>query len=423
MIGVTLRRRYLLTLLRTGLVAIFAVAVALASGPGAAHARAADACAAGSSLYVVAHEDDSFLFQAPDLIDDIRSGRCVRTVFVTSGNAGLDETYWRGREEGAKAAYAAMALTPGGWTAADAGLRGHPAPLLTLAAKPTVSLVFLRLPDGQSRGEGFARTGFVSMKKLWQDEIPSLTTVDGTSSYSKDDLVATLAALIETARPDRIATQDFVGNFGEGDHSDHYATAYFTRAAADRTRRAYTLVGYSGYTERSYPVNLPDPIVTEKQAAWRAYAPFDPSICQTWAECQFTGYLDLVVQAVHGRVDRPSRRSPSRPSRRRRRSRRPAPYETVRRGRSACGRRSSARCAAARRGAARGCSRVARAVCSRAPAPEGAPAVASSDRPREGALRRGYGARSETSAAGGLCSRNSRTRRNLPIPAAAVSVE
>src|SRR5215475_11483965 len=42
----------------------------------------------GRSMNIVAHEDDDLLFLSPDLIHDIQSGRCVRTIFVTAGDAG-----------------------------------------------------------------------------------------------------------------------------------------------------------------------------------------------------------------------------------------------------------------------------------------------------------------------------------------------
>jgi hypothetical protein len=45
-------------------------------------------CNNGASMNIVAHEDDDILFLSPDLVHDIRHGRCVRTVFVTAGDAG-----------------------------------------------------------------------------------------------------------------------------------------------------------------------------------------------------------------------------------------------------------------------------------------------------------------------------------------------
>src|SRR5258705_13224217 len=74
-----------------------------------AAAGAATPTCTSSAMYIAAHEDDTLLFQSPSILQDIQSGRCVRTVFLTAGDAGLDQSYWEAREEGAEAAYAQMA--------------------------------------------------------------------------------------------------------------------------------------------------------------------------------------------------------------------------------------------------------------------------------------------------------------------------
>ena len=106
------------------------------------------------AMQIVAHEDDDLLFLSPDLLHDVQSGRCVRTVVVTAGDAARGTAYWQARESGSRAAYARMAGVPDVWTTTDAGVAGHPIPLLTLAGDPRVSLAFMRLPDGNRRGTG-----------------------------------------------------------------------------------------------------------------------------------------------------------------------------------------------------------------------------------------------------------------------------
>ena len=54
----------------------------------AGEASAATNCSAGSTMTIVAHEDDSLLFLSPDLMHAIQGGLCIRTVFVTAGDAG-----------------------------------------------------------------------------------------------------------------------------------------------------------------------------------------------------------------------------------------------------------------------------------------------------------------------------------------------
>lgn len=75
---------------------------------------------------------DDLLFLSPDLLHDIQAGRCVRTVYLTAGDAGRGERYWLGREDGVRAAYAQMAGVADRWTVSDAGQAEHPILLATL---------------------------------------------------------------------------------------------------------------------------------------------------------------------------------------------------------------------------------------------------------------------------------------------------
>src|SRR6188472_3148233 len=54
----------------------------------AATTQAATTCPTGATMNVVAHPDDDLLFQSPDLLHDVQSGKCVRTVYVTAGERG-----------------------------------------------------------------------------------------------------------------------------------------------------------------------------------------------------------------------------------------------------------------------------------------------------------------------------------------------
>ncbi len=192
---------------------------------------AAGGCTQGSTLDIVAHEDDDLLFLSPDVLHDVQSGLCVRTVYVTAGDAGSGEGYWTSRQEGMEAAYADMAGVSDDWTQGDAGIPGHPATLMTLNGAPRVSLVFMHLPDGNTDGSGFSTTGYESLKKLRLGQISTIDAVDGSSSYTESSLQATLVTLMNAYQPDTIRTQDFVDDFNDGDHPDHHAVAYLTQAA------------------------------------------------------------------------------------------------------------------------------------------------------------------------------------------------
>lgn len=236
-------------------------------------------------MSIVAHEDDDLLFCSPDLLHDVRAGRSVETIYVTAGDANRGASYWQGREAGVKAAYAEIAGARNTWTTSDAGLRGHPVPIFTLAAHPAVRLAFLRVPDGFPTGGGGSRHGHESLQKLWLSQIPVIHPVDGTPEYGRQDLVESLAALLLASGADRVNCLDYVGTFGDGDHSDHHASAYFARAAHRLYTTSHEFVGHQGYGISQRPENVSRADYTAKKNAYLTYAPFDPASCQTESSC------------------------------------------------------------------------------------------------------------------------------------------
>ncbi|KAK9616999.1 hypothetical protein V6Z98_008382 [Aspergillus fumigatus] len=240
------------------------------------------ATAGAQTLNIVAHEDDDLLFLSPKLLDEIRSGRRVRTIFVTAGDAGNGADYWISRQEGSKAAYAQMSGDENAWTQSDAGIPGFNIPLFTLNNDPNISLVFLQLPDGNNGGEGF---GSGSLQQLWQGTIPELTSWGG-SSYSRDDLVNVLRNLADDFGYDHINTQDFVHYYGDGDHSDHHTTAYFVHEAFADCASSASITGYMGYPVVSQPANVDGELLQEKKAVFYNYASHDRNTCSSDEACR-----------------------------------------------------------------------------------------------------------------------------------------
>ena len=274
--------------LARALVAATAV-VFLLQGLGPARADAAD-CSAGTVLNVVAHEDDDILFINPDTQADITAGRCVRTVFLTAGDAGRASSYWQGREAGSRAAYAQMAGTSAAWTQGTTSVAGHTVRTSTLdGGGPDVRLVFLRLPDGNLSGSGFSMYGNESLQKLVQGTISSIHAVDGSATYSQAALVQTLTALMGAEAPSVVRTQDYFGNFGDGDHSDHHAAAYLARSAQLAYSSPHQFTGYEDYTISSRPANLTSAQTNAKLSTFLAYAAFDSTVCQTSLGCLSDG--------------------------------------------------------------------------------------------------------------------------------------
>jgi len=175
-------RRLRLVLAWAALTAIICVVGVVAS---IAPASAAG-CASGATMNFVAHQDDDLLFQNPMILQRVKAGGCLRTVYVLAGDAGDSDAYWRDREEGVKAAYAQMLGVSDSWSSANAGIPGHPFPIATLNPAPNVSLVFMRLPDGAIDGDGFPRNDYESLQKLYAQAITEIYAVDGSSYYALD---------------------------------------------------------------------------------------------------------------------------------------------------------------------------------------------------------------------------------------------
>ena len=249
-------------------VTVALVCAALASGwvVAAPTASAVPACAAGA-MAVVAHEDDDTIFLNPDILRDIQAGRCVRTVYTTAGDAGGEN--WPGRELGAEAAYAQMAGVANQWTTSDADVAGHPIRLRTLVAAPHISLVFLRLPDGLNDGSGSTRFGNQSIQRLRDGALAAIDAIDGSTTYTRAQLTASLAALMAGFTPTTVRTQDYL--FGAGDNSDHVTTGLFVADADPAYSSPHTLTFYLGYGTHDRPQNLFGDDLTEKQAAFLAY--------------------------------------------------------------------------------------------------------------------------------------------------------
>jgi LmbE family N-acetylglucosaminyl deacetylase len=248
------------------------------------------AATAGPTLNIVAHEDDDLLFLSPDLLHAIQAGGNVRTIMVTAGDDGRAAAYWQSRESGMLAAYSTMANVANSWTQSDAGISGHPIPIFTLSGKPSVSLAFMRLPDGNLDGSGFPTNNFESLQDLWTGSISTISAVDGSSSYTKSSLESVLTSLMTAFQPVLINTQDYIGTFGDGDHSDHHAVAYLSEAAAQQYSTQHKFTGYEDYPSDQLPANVSGADLTAKQNAFYAYAQYDFLVCGSSSACAGTNY-------------------------------------------------------------------------------------------------------------------------------------
>jgi LmbE family N-acetylglucosaminyl deacetylase len=276
---------------RSGSTTVAAVAVlgvlALLAAVGVVSAASAEAtgCPVGS-VVVVAHPDDDLFFINPAIQRDIDAGLCSTTVFATSGDSGDTGSYYRNRENGIRAAYATMGGVANDWTSARVAYAGRTVTQLTLTARPSVQLVFLRLPDGNIDGSGFASTGFATLRKLSDGAVATVPTVDTPrQTYGQQQIVDTLGSLMAAGGTTAVRTMDTVANYGEGDHSDHVAIARIAASARDAYVPGASFTSYAGYLGGGRPVNVAGADLTGKIAAFEAYAPHDWNMCLTYATC------------------------------------------------------------------------------------------------------------------------------------------
>ena len=261
-------------------------------------------CTGFSVLNIVAHEDDDLLFMNPDIARDIKAGHCVRTVYVTAGDAGSNEFYWLSREQGSQAAYSKMIGDDNAlWV--QRVVKVADKAFITVANpknNPRISLVFMRLPDGNLHGQGFNSSNHESLEQLSYGQVPSLKTVTNQSEYSAQQLTDALAILMQTYQPSEIRSQaDFYGH-DFPDHSDHRAVGRLAAAAYaqyEKTQYEDTVTipfkQYLGYPVRDREQNVFGEDLQQKEAAFLAYAVFDGGVCQNAAQCNRTltydGYL------------------------------------------------------------------------------------------------------------------------------------
>jgi hypothetical protein len=240
-------------------------------------------------MYIVAHEDDDLLFFNPDIWKPIRQGHQVRTMYLTAGDSCRGKAYWRGRENGIKAAYASMAGVANSWTFISRYRSAHLYTLNGTASR--VSVVFLRLPGGTC----YANTK--SLRRLWEGKVARIAALDATASYTRSGLIATVLNQVNNFLPHYLGIQDKTAQAPAGqnpydyqlyypecrvmmvsDHPDHIAAAFFADAVHTRYTRTHTLIRYRGYNISNEPVNLTTTDSNEKRTVFNTYRAHDPAL-------------------------------------------------------------------------------------------------------------------------------------------------
>ncbi len=246
-------------------------------------------------MNIVAHQDDDILFMNPDLLHAIRQGDCVRSVYLTAGDAGNSKLYWLGREEGSRAAYVSMlGISQPKWVTQTVSLSSTSyVSISKLQSNSQIFLIFLHLPDGNLDGSGFSDTKHQSLQKLITGTIHQISTVDNQSRYTSDELTQALVTLMRTFRPTEIHTQALRSlSTMYPDHSDHIAAANYAKSAYDGYDANHTLpiAYYIGYPVRDKPQNVSGQDLRDKTDTFFTYAEHDNGTCESVASCNAMAY-------------------------------------------------------------------------------------------------------------------------------------
>jgi hypothetical protein len=234
------------------------------------------------SLYIVAHQDDDLGQMSPDLLMHVAGGEPLRTVYLTSGDAGLDcNDYVRDRETGVKIAYAMMANVPNAWDDSELEVLGKIVRVSHLRGTQ-VELLFLGFHNG-----GYTFDITPDLEQLWNGARANVETrtLDGRSrkdTYTRADVIAVLRQLLIDWAPTHIQTLDssrlqpLVWPF---DHSDHVHSALFALAAILQYDGRYSLSMYRTYNGMFEQPNVSPFAAATKKHIFEAYLAHDPKVC------------------------------------------------------------------------------------------------------------------------------------------------
>lgn len=261
-------------------------------------------CPRGTIMQIVAHQDDDILFMNPDLLNSLKQGDCVRTIYLTAGDHGDQKKYWISREDGVMAAYAkALNVPDPHWNISpyQVGDNQFVQVAHLLESNRKISLIFMRLPDGGLEGRGYSSTNRETLARLYNGVFSDIHSVDGNSQYSKEAVIELLTLLMKKYNPVEIRIPTANGSDSQHpDHGDHTSAGRFGLTAYERYRsgspfaKLSQLVQYIGYPTYTWPSNVSGKALNDKKDMFYTYGQFDRSVCRSDAECQSTAYSKYI---------------------------------------------------------------------------------------------------------------------------------
>jgi len=247
-------------------------------------------------VYVHAHEDDWQLWQSPMTYYDYQNGDNLLFITATAGDGGQGASWWQAREAGQEASVRALAGS--GLAEASSSVNicytavgqvCHSIWHYTYGDRTTS--FFMRLPDGNLNGSGFASTGFHSLPKLRDGRDLTLTALDNSATYvSWADFYLTLQAIVSTYAPYDSTTWLNAPEFDRAmvtggpnsdcpscpGHADHLAVAdavyQITVGLNAPWGRAFFIDYPMGWNDTRYPANLDATMYAIKKSFFMAYS-------------------------------------------------------------------------------------------------------------------------------------------------------
>ena len=257
-----------------GTVGVIATVSAFGRAPTEVRYVSNTSTAATLDAIIVAHQDDWQLFMGDVVARRVETGNPVVFIYLTAGDDGRDSLYWTARERGVLQSTRIAAGAPPADAALDqctmAKVLGHTIRKCTIA---NTESYFLRLPDGHRNGIGFSRHSFQSLRKLRQQRIAAIATVDGSTVYNGwADLKSTVDSLIGESSSTRIVTvhtSDPSVAVNPHDHFDHRMAGLLVYDSRRKAR--WNVAYYTGYALATRAANRSGEQVRQKTALFRAY--------------------------------------------------------------------------------------------------------------------------------------------------------
>lgn len=238
-----------------------------------------------ADLVIVAHQDDDLLFMQPDLLEAVRGGQGVTSVYITAGNGRLGIDKAETRYEGLRSAYSAAAGASD-WHCGYIEIVGKTAEHCRLATQ-NISLVFLGYPDGGKEGEYTT-----SLLHLFEGTTTNVTTIAReTATYDRDSLIDTVAQIVRLTEPARVRTLEVSSTHGR-DHSDHMLAGAVALLSVARANSPAELLSYRGYEIAAEPVNKVQSVYDAVFAVLSRY-----EACAT--ECAACGDACTTIDGTH----------------------------------------------------------------------------------------------------------------------------